>query len=103
MSAMRRSEKPMLDRSPAVSIDDIWRLRVDQYHAMIRTGILTEDDPVELLEGWLVVKMPQNPPHRVTVRLTYKALESIVPTNWYIDTQAPITTADSGFCRKVQF
>jgi Uma2 family endonuclease len=62
---------------------------------MIRTGILTEDDPVELLEGWLVVKMPQNPPHRVAVRLTYKALEAIVPTNWYIDTQAPITTADS--------
>jgi Uma2 family endonuclease len=95
MSAMMRSGLPMLHRSAAVSIGDIWRLRVDQYHAMIRTGILTEDDPVELLEGWLVVKMPQNPPHRVTVLLTYKALESIVPTNWYIDTQAPITTADS--------
>jgi Uma2 family endonuclease len=95
MSAMKRSGLPMPHRSPAVSIDDIWRLRVDQYHAMIRTGILTEDDPVELLEGWLVVKMPQNPPHRVAVRLTYKALESIVPTNWYIDTQAPITAADS--------
>ena len=95
MSAMMRSNLPVLDRSPAVSIDDIWRLRVDQYHAMIRTGILTEDDPVELLKGWLVVKMPQNPPHRVAVRLTYRALESIVPTDWYIDTQAPITTADS--------
>ena len=95
MSAMMRSGLPMLHRSQAVSTDDIWRLRVDQYHAMIHTGILTEDDPVELLEGWLVVKMPQNPPHRVAVRLTYKALEAIVPTNWYIDTQAPITTADS--------
>ena len=95
MSAMIQSGLPILHRSLAVSIDDIWRLRVDQYHAMIRTGILTEDDSVELLEGWLVVKMPQTPPHRVTVRLTYKALESIVPTNWYIDTQAPITTADS--------
>jgi Uma2 family endonuclease len=95
MSAMIRSDLRMLHRSSAVSIDDIWRLRVDQYHAIIRTGILTEDDPVELLEGWLVVKMPQNPLHRVAVRLTYKAVEPIVPTNWYIDTQAPITTADS--------
>ena len=95
MAAMMRSNLPIPDRSPAVSTDDIWRLRVDQYHAMIRTGILTEDDPVELLEGWLVVKMPQNPPHRVAVRLTYKALEPVVPANWYIDTQAPITTADS--------
>ena len=70
MSAMMRSGLPMLHRSQAVSTDDIWRLRVDQYHAMIHTGILTEDDPVELLEGWLVVKMPQNPPHRVAMRLT---------------------------------
>ena len=38
----------MLQKSLAVSIDDIWRLRMDQYHAMIRTGILTEDDAVEL-------------------------------------------------------
>jgi Uma2 family endonuclease len=95
MSSMMRSSLPIVHKSPAVSIDDIWRLRVDQYHAMIRTGILTEDDPVELLEGWLVVKMPQNPPHRVAIRLIYKALEAIVPTNWYIDSQAPITTADS--------
>jgi hypothetical protein len=95
MSAMMRPDLPMLRKSAALSIDDIWRLRVDQYHSMIRTGILTEDDPVELLEGWLVVKMPQNPPYRVAIRHTYKALEAIVPTNWYIDTQAPITTADS--------
>src|SRR5688572_21709837 len=40
------------------SISDvpIYRLTVEQYHAMGRAGILTEDDPVELLEGWLVQK-----------------------------------------------
>lgn len=32
------------------------RLSVEQYHAMIRTGILTEDDSVELLEGRLIRK-----------------------------------------------
>ena len=26
----------------------------------------TDDDAVELLEGWLVTKMPKNPPHRLT-------------------------------------
>ena len=46
------SEQPVI-----VSTDVIWRLSVDQYHAMIQAGILTEDDPVELLEGWLVTKM----------------------------------------------
>src|SRR5262245_21260724 len=58
MSAMTRSDLPMPHKSPVLCIDDIWRLRIDQYHAMIRTGILTEDDAVELLEGCLVVKMP---------------------------------------------
>ena len=41
----------------AVPSEPIWRLSVAQYHAMIQSGILTDDDPVELLEGWLVVKM----------------------------------------------
>jgi len=79
----------------ALPQDLIWRLNVEQYHAMIRAGILTEEDPVELLEGWLVYKMPQNPPHRVATRLTQTALERIIPAGWYVDTQAPITLVDS--------
>jgi Uma2 family endonuclease len=71
------------------------RLRVDQYHAMARAGILGEDDPVELLEGLLVVKMPKNPPHRVATRLTESALEHLIPEGWYVDTRGPITTEDS--------
>lgn len=95
MSARTRIVLPTDEKSPAVPTDYVWRLSVDQYHTMIRTGILTEDDPVELLEGWLVVKMPRNPPQRATVRLIHRALERMVPDNWYVDTQAPITTADS--------
>jgi Uma2 family endonuclease len=95
VSAPTRSGLSTLDRPPAVPSDYIWRLSVEQYHAMIRSGILTEDDPVALLDGWLVVKMPQNPRHRAAVRLIQNALERLVPTGWYVDTQAPITTADS--------
>jgi Uma2 family endonuclease len=78
-----------------VPAEPIWRLSVAQYHAMIRNGILTEDDPVELLEGWLVPKMPKNPQHRAATRLTRLALDRIVPTGWYVDAQEPITTDDS--------
>ena len=42
---------PSTVRMPAaVSADLIWRLSVDQYHEMIRTGILTDDDPVAVRE-----------------------------------------------------
>lgn len=80
---------------PAVPRDPILRLSVEQYHEMIRTGILTADDQVELLEGWLVAKMPKKPQHRIATRLTQKALEAIVPAGWYVDAQEPITLADS--------
>lgn len=79
----------------AVPEDLIWRMGVEQYHAMIRSGILIDDDPVELLEGWLVFKSPKNPPHRAATRLICEALESIIPTGWYVDSQEPITLADS--------
>jgi Uma2 family endonuclease len=86
---------PDVEHSAAVPTDLIWRLSVNQYHQMIRAGILTEEDPVELLAGWLVPKMPENPPHRVATRLLRQALECVVPAGWYVDSQEPITTADS--------
>jgi Uma2 family endonuclease len=86
---------PVGDFVAATPQDLIWRLRVEQYHAMISAGILTTDDPVELLEGWLVYKMPQNPPHRVATRLVRTALERLLLPGWYVDTQAPITLEDS--------
>jgi hypothetical protein len=75
--------------------DLIWRLSVEQYHEMIRTGILTSDDPVELLEGWLIYKTPKSPRHSVSTRVTRRALEGVVPDGWYVDTQEPITLDDS--------
>ncbi|MCS6848920.1 MAG: Uma2 family endonuclease [Anaerolineae bacterium] len=79
----------------AVPTMPIWRLSVGQYHDMIAAGILTDDDPVELLEGWLVPKMPKNPARRLSTQLTREALERALPAGWYVDAQEPITTSDS--------
>jgi Uma2 family endonuclease len=95
MSVTTPSVSAVSEQSAAVSTEVIWRFSVDQYHAMIRTGILTEDDPVELLEGWLVTKMPKNPHYRVATHLIRQALESILPPGWCVDTQEPLTTIDS--------
>lgn len=73
----------------------LWRISVAQYHQMIRTGILTDGDPVELLEGLLVEKMSKKPSHRAATLLFRRALERIVEGNWYVDSQEPITTSDS--------
>jgi Uma2 family endonuclease len=73
----------------------VWRLSVDQYHAMIQAGILGEDDPVELLEGVLVEKMAKNPAHATAKRLLMEALRQVLPSGWFVDDQDPVTTADS--------
>lgn len=73
----------------------IWQLSVEQYHQMIESGILTEDDPVELLEGWLIPKMPKNPPHCRSTVLVNRAISRLLPADFYVDAQNPLTTDDS--------
>ena len=79
----------------AMPPEPVCRLTPSQYHEMIAAGILTEGDPVELLEGWLVPKMVKNPPHSTARHLTTKALERILPSGWHVRSQEPITTGDS--------
>lgn len=71
------------------------RFTVDEYHHMIRTGILGEDEPVELLEGWIAIKMPRNPAHDVAVEKSDTAIRDRVPAGWRIRIQCAITTDDS--------
>ena len=60
----------------------IYKLSVDGYHKMIEAGILTEDDPVELLEGWLVEKMVHNPPHDATIQIANETISVCLPRGW---------------------
>jgi Uma2 family endonuclease len=71
------------------------RFTVDEYHQMISAGILTEDDPVELLEGWITQKMPHNPRHDAVIGKTSRAFTRQLPSNWIVRVQCAITTADS--------
>ena len=67
---------------PLPSPDEVYRLTVEQFDRMVRDGTLDEDEPVELLNGVLVTKMPKNPPHRVGTRKTVRALERVLPVGW---------------------
>lgn len=71
------------------------RFSVDEYHRMVEAGVLTENDPVELLEGWIVAKMPHNPTHDATIDQTDEVLRGQLPTGWRIRIQSAITTDDS--------
>ncbi|MBI3822819.1 MAG: Uma2 family endonuclease [Planctomycetes bacterium] len=73
----------------------ILRLSVDQYHDMMRAGILDSGDPIELLEGLLVLKMSKNPPHVYANSRLDDLLSDLVPAGWFVNSQDPITTLES--------
>jgi hypothetical protein len=95
MALTTQPEAAPAARDPEIPTLPIYRLSVAQYHAMAAAGILAEGDPVELLEGWLVRKMTKHPPHTLSTFLVRRSLERLLPGGWYVNSQEPITTAES--------
>jgi Uma2 family endonuclease len=65
-----------------------------EYERLISHAFLDEDDPVELLDGLLLVKEPQNSPHRTAVLLVARALDRAFGEGWFVQTQSPIILDD---------
>lgn len=90
-----------LSPSPLLADADIplsWRLKrftVEEYHRMIDSGALTEDDHLELLDGLVVSKMPKNPAHDGTVDLLLYTLNRLLPKGWYLRIQNVLAAMDS--------
>src|SRR2546425_922273 len=80
---MKQAERPALRR---------WTRH--EYARLIDHGFLDEDDPIELLDGLLLVKEPQASPHRTAVLLTAKVLERVFGEGWFVQTQSPIALDD---------
>jgi Uma2 family endonuclease len=75
--------------------EPVRRLTVAEYHGMIRAGILAEDAPYELLEGWLFPKMTRNPPHDAAVALLEEEVRARLPAGYHRRIQLGVTTPDS--------
>jgi Uma2 family endonuclease len=71
------------------------RFSVDEYHRMIESGILGENDRVELVDGWIVEMSPIGPPHATCVALIVSQLREQLPAGWTLRAQSPITLANS--------
>jgi Uma2 family endonuclease len=74
--------------SPAV-----YRMTIDEYEAMAEAGIL-RDPRVELIDGLLVKKMPQKPPHVWTVEVIDETLTRLLPRGWFSRQEKPVRIPD---------
>jgi Uma2 family endonuclease len=79
----------------AIAPERLYRFSPEQYDAMAEHGILTPDDRVELLEGWVVRKMGKNPPHVLVTGLVQDALTRLLPPGWFVSVQDPVTAGAS--------
>src|SRR4051812_26988561 len=72
------------------------RFTVEQYHRMIDAGVFASGPPAELLDGLVVTKMSQNPPHRALAARLFRWVSSLLPeTDWTLIVEGPITLAES--------
>jgi hypothetical protein len=87
--------KPTIHLPLQGTIAGFRRFSVAEYHKLIEIGILTEDDNLELLEGYLVHKMSRNPPHDATLQLIQDMLPRLLPAGWCLRMQSAITLSGS--------
>ena len=71
------------------------RFTVARYQRMIETGILTPEDKVELLENYVVLKMPRNPPHDSSIQRLLRPFLRVLPIAWDVRIQSAISLSDS--------
>jgi len=81
--------------SNAVPPFPIARFSVEQYHRMIESGAFTEDDRLELIEGWVVQQMAKGPGHEYAVGQGEELLRARLSAGWHVRNQAPITLTSS--------
>ncbi|HEY2416209.1 MAG TPA: Uma2 family endonuclease [Pirellulaceae bacterium] len=92
-----QTSDPFSVPSPEIGIPPypVYRFTVAEYEQLTRAGILTEDSNVELLEGWIVPKMPRNPPHDNVIDLINYLLQRLLPLGWFVRIQNSAVTSDS--------
>src|SRR5436190_19731240 len=68
----------------------LYRMTLEKYEAMVASGVFTKRDRFHLINGFLVAKMTQNPPHCTADELCGKALDRTIPPGWPVRSAKPI-------------
>ena len=71
------------------------RFSVARYQKMIETGILDTNDKVELLEGYVVLKMSRNDEHDGGIHVVDELIRSKLPPGWTARIQLSLKLSDS--------
>ncbi len=73
----------------------IRRFTIPEYHRLADAGVLTDDDRVELLEGFISQKMVHSPIHDATVSSIEYLIRPLLLQGWILRIQSAISLTTS--------
>ena len=84
--------QPMTATQPSwvPSLPTLYRLSIAQYEAMVASGVFTKRDRLHLINGFLVAKMTEYPPHAAACDGVRLAIDPLLPAGWYIRSDKPL-------------
>lgn len=89
MSAIAPSQSTQVPNFPAAGRVP-YRIRVDLYETIVRTGLFTERDNVELIEGQLVKKITEGTRHSAGVTKCWRTIDRAMPAGWHVRVETPV-------------
>jgi Uma2 family endonuclease len=96
MSTAALTQPMTLPVDPGWVPSSLYRLTLEQYEAMVDSGIFTGRDRVHLINGFLVAKMIQNDPHATADELCGDELARVIPPGWHVRSAKPIRIPSPG-------
>ncbi len=82
--------QPMVSLPPTLALLTPRRITVDEYDRMAASGVFNEPKKIELIDGYLVTKMPKSPEHAFSTKEVLKALERSLPPGWTWRREEPV-------------
>jgi Uma2 family endonuclease len=89
MSTIARAMPPA-PAMPGWIPSPLYRMTVEEYEAMVASGVFKGRNRFHLINGFLVEKMTQNPPHTVADINCGKELDRVIPRGWHVRPGKPI-------------
>jgi Uma2 family endonuclease len=90
MSTIAPTEPAPFSGQSAPLPRSLYRLSIEKYEAMVRFGMFTKRDRLELIDGFLVAKMTEHPSHASVCEMTRYALERVLPKGWHLRGEKPL-------------
>ena len=84
------STTPPPPAAPAWIPSPLYRMTVEEYEALVASGAFRRRKRFHLINGLLVEKMTQNPPHSIADELCGRELLRIMTPGWHLRTTKPI-------------